>query len=162
MDYLAGCNHAFRERKVQTDLAWRTIRRTDPVTGSRFPDAGTLAIRKSKTGKARHIVLTEEGVALFRAPTAGCGGHELILRKSNGEPFGKSHQNRPMLDACKRAKINPRISFHGLRLTWAPLAVMNGMPLMVVARNRGHTDTRMGEKHYGHLAPSYIADSIRA
>ena len=26
----------------------------------------------------------------------------------------------------------------------------------------GHSDTRMVEKHYGHLAPSYIADAIRA
>jgi len=34
--------------------------------------------------------------------------------------------------------------------------------LMVVARNLGHRDTRMVELHYGHLAPSYIADAIRA
>jgi hypothetical protein len=39
---------------------------------------------------------------------------------------------------------------------------MGGVPLMVVARNLGHSDTRMVEKHYGHLAPSYIADAIRA
>jgi hypothetical protein len=26
----------------------------------------------------------------------------------------------------------------------------------------GHTDTRMVEKHYGHMAPSFIADAIRA
>jgi hypothetical protein len=33
---------------------------------------------------------------------------------------------------------------------------------MVVAKNLGHADTRMVEKHYGHLAPSYIAEAIRA
>ena len=38
---------------------------------------------------------------------------------------------------------------------------MAGMPLMVVARNLGHADTRMVEKHYGHLAPSYVADAVR-
>jgi hypothetical protein len=38
----------------------------------------------------------------------------------------------------------------------------NGVPLLVVAKNLGHSDTRMVEKHYGHLAPSYIADAIRA
>jgi hypothetical protein len=27
---------------------------------------------------------------------------------------------------------------------------MNGMPLMVVAKNLGHVDTRMVEAHYGH------------
>ena len=39
---------------------------------------------------------------------------------------------------------------------------MNGVPLLVVAKNLGHADTRMVESHYGHLAPSYIADAIRA
>jgi hypothetical protein len=36
------------------------------------------------------------------------------------------------------------------------------VPLMVVAKNLGHVDTKMVEAHYGHLAPSYIADAIRA
>ena len=36
------------------------------------------------------------------------------------------------------------------------------MPLLVVAKNLGHRDTRMVETHYGHLAPSYVADAIRA
>jgi hypothetical protein len=39
---------------------------------------------------------------------------------------------------------------------------MAGAPLFVVAKNLGHTDTRMVEKHYGHLSQSYIADAIRA
>ncbi len=50
----------------------------------------------------------------------------------------------------------------GLRHTWASLAVMNGVPLLVVARNLGHSDTRMVEKHYGHLATSYVREAIRA
>jgi predicted transcriptional regulator len=40
--------------------------------------------------------------------------------------------------------------------------VMDGVPLMVVARNLGHADTWMVEKHYGHLAPSYMREAIRA
>ena len=30
------------------------------------------------------------------------------------------------------------------------------------AKNLGHRDTRMVELHYGHLAPSYVADEVRA
>lgn len=67
-----------------------------------------------------------------------------------------------MAEAVARAKITPAITFHGLRHTWASLTVMAGVPLMVVAKNLGHVDTRMVEKHYGHLAPSFIADAIRA
>jgi hypothetical protein len=39
---------------------------------------------------------------------------------------------------------------------------MRGVPLPVIAANLGHADGRMVEKHYGHLAPSYVADTIRA
>jgi integrase len=126
------------------------------------PDTGTLAVHVSKSGKPRHIVLTDEGQAFFRQVCIGRAGGELMFTKANGGAWLKSHQDRPMAEAVKRAKITPPISFHALRHTWASLAVMAGVPLLVVAKNLGHTDTKMVEKHYGHLAPSYIADAIRA
>jgi hypothetical protein len=39
---------------------------------------------------------------------------------------------------------------------------MNGTPLLLVAKKLGHVDIRMLEKPYGHLAPSYVAEAIRA
>jgi integrase len=124
--------------------------------------SGTLAIRRSKSGNARHVVLTDEGVSFFRQLTAGRAGSEIMLRKANGEAWRASHQLRPIAQACQRANVNPPVNFHTLRHTWASLSVMSGVPLLVVAKNLGHADTRMVEKHYGHLAPSYIADAIRA
>lgn len=59
-----------------------------------------------------------------------------------------------MSRACKGAGIEP-LGFHQLRHTYASLSLMSGMPLIVLARNLGHKDTRMVEKHYGHLLPSY-------
>lgn len=87
---------------------------------------------------------------------------ENSIREVDDGRWHDSEQARPMLEACEHAKISPPISFHILRHTWASHAVMNGVPLLVVAKNMGHADTRMVEKHYGHLAPSYIADAIRA
>ena len=124
-------------------------------------DSGTLAIRRSKSGKARHVVLTDEGVSFFRQLTAGRAGSETMLRKANGEAWRASHQLRPIAQACQRANVNPPVNFHALRHTWASLSVMSGVPLLVVAKNLGHADTRMVERHYGHLAPSYIAKEIR-
>jgi integrase len=54
------------------------------------PDSGTLAIRRSKSGKARHVVLTDEGVLFFRQLTAGRAGSEIMLRKANGEVWRAS------------------------------------------------------------------------
>ena len=39
---------------------------------------------------------------------------------------------------------------------------MAGMPLIAVSNVLGHSDTRMVEKHYGHLSQSYIRDAVRA
>jgi integrase len=126
------------------------------------PDSGTVAILESKTGKSRHVVLTDEGAAFFSELCAGRSSLEQLLRRPGGETWGPSHQTVPMNEACRRAGILPPINFHGLRHTYASLAVMNGAPLHVVGRNLGHADTRMVEKHYGHLAQSYVADAIRA
>jgi integrase len=125
-------------------------------------DVGTVTIRDSKSGNTRHIVLTDEGAKFFKTVTVGRSGAERIFTKRAGDEWGKSNQSRPMVEACKTAKISPPIGFHGLRHTWASLSVMNAVPLLVVAKNLGHSDTRMVERHYGHLAPSYIVDAIRA
>jgi integrase len=126
------------------------------------PDAGTLTVRRSKSGKPRYIVLADEGAAVFTAWCAGRAGGELIFRTDQSGPWTRSLQAEPMREACTRAKIQPAISFHSLRHTWASLAVMNGTPLMVVAQNLGHADVRMVTQHYAHLSPGHVRDAIRA
>ena len=126
------------------------------------PDVGTLAIWQSKSGKPRHVVLTDEGAAFFRQLTAGRASSALILPRADGTAWGRSHQQLKMQAACQRAQIEPPVGFHALRHSWASLAIMGGMSLMIVSQNLGHSDTRMVEKFYGHLAPSHVADEIRA
>jgi integrase len=125
-------------------------------------DSGTLHIRTSKSGKGRHVVLADEGIKIFTSLAAGKATTSPLLPKADGTPWLTAHQSRPMAEACKGAKIEPSANFHCLRHTYASHAIMNGAPLMVVAKNLGHADTRMVEKHYGHLAPSFVADAIRA
>jgi integrase len=155
-------------------------------------DANALRLRSRKgdgTERTYHATLTDEGTRFFQKLCAGRAGSELVFRNvgriqrtidreqrrrvkaglpsegiTSDDPgdWRESEQLRPMVDTCRRAKINPPIGFHGLRHTWASLSVMAGVPLLVVAKNLGHADTRMVERHYGHLADSYIKDAIRA
>jgi integrase len=153
---------------------FRLLVRAALATGARYgelaglqvcdfnPDSGTLHIRTSKSGKGRHIVLADEGVALFATQAAGRPANAVLLPKEGGDEWRSAHQARPMKEACKGARIEPEANFHCLRHTYASHSIMNGAPLLVVAKNLGHSDTRMVEKHYGHLAPSFIADAIRA
>ena len=86
----------------------------------------------------------------------------VALLRADGDVWGTSHQQRPMDEASERAEISPAVNFHMLRHTHGSLLAMSGVPMGVVAAQLGHADTRMTEKHYAHLAPSYVAQTIRA
>ncbi len=126
------------------------------------PEAGTVTIRISKAGKARHVVLADDGRLHFGQLTTGLVPSDLIFRRDDGNPWGASHQQRPLTEASKVATLDPPATFHILRHTYASTLAMKGVPMGVIAAQLGHSDTRMTEKHYAHLSPSYVADTIRA
>ena len=150
------------------DPGFRPLVRGALETGARYgelcaltcgdynPDSGTIHIRKSKSGKERHIILSQDGQEFFAQLTVGQPASAPMF----GRLWKRSNQARPFRQACVAARIEP-INFHQLRHSWASHAVMGGMPLAVVARNLGHVDTVMVERHYGHLAPSYVVDQVR-
>jgi integrase len=156
------------------ELGFRNLVRGALLTGCRYSelahfqvqdfnaDAGVVTVRVSKAGKPRHVVLTDEGRGLFANVTAGKLGNDPIFTRTDGGLWSKSLQLRPMAEACRRAKIKPAISFHVLRHTHGSTLAMRGVPMGVIAEQLGHADTRMTEKHYAHLAPSYVAATIRA
>lgn len=134
---------------------------------------GKIYVGPSKNSpNPRYVVLTEEGRAFFRSITTGRRGDEAVFLRGSRttrnrhsarieRPWRKSEQSRAMQEACEAAGLEP-LTFHELRHTHASGLVNNGVPLAFVAAQLGHSDTRMVEKHYGHLAPSAMADAIRA
>ncbi len=139
------------------------------------PDAQTVTIGRSKSGKARHVALTDEGVKFFTRLAAGKSGAGRLFERDGTVKqatrtapaqirrvaWGKSDQFRFVNDACADAKIEPGITFHELRHTYASRLAMRGTPMPVIAAQLGHSDTRMTERHYAHLGPSYVAETVR-
>ncbi len=162
-----------RHRFLEHDEAIRFINASDPVfrplvqaallTGARYGELaalmvddfknGKLFIATSKSGKPRWVSLTDEGRQFFEGLTTGREQSETLFLK-NGKPWGKSHQNEFMKQACVNAKVEP-MGFHQLRHSYASMTVMSGLPLLILAGNLGHADTRMVERHYGHLVQSF-------
>jgi integrase len=127
--------------------------------------AGTVDLRTRKgngSEKTFAVVLeSDEAVPFFKRVCAGRAANELMFTKADGTAWGKNHQVKPIISACARAKVKP-VGFNQLRHSWASNAVMNGVPLIVVAENLGHSSTRMVEAHYAHLAKSYVKDALNA
>jgi integrase len=134
--------------------------------------SGTLFIEISKSGKSRHIYLTQESQAWFKQITDGRDSCELLLtrrevvrtkRKGLVEETGWAPYDQVycMHLACEAAKLT-FLTFHELRHTYASALVNHGVPLAYVAAQLGHTDTRMVERYYGHLSPNAQAEAIRS
>ncbi len=171
---------AARIQYLTTDEAARLINSCDPEfrplvhaaleTGCRYGELtrlqvqdfnarnGTIFVQESKTDKSRHVVLSEDGIALFRQLCAGRPRDQLIFRHDDGSEWKASEQERPMEAARTRAKL--AITFHGLRHVWATLAIENGVSLQTVQRNLGHTSLRQVIKHYLHWQQNAMREEI--
>ena len=123
--------------------------------------ANALRIETSKSGASRSVALTDEGVALFARLAKGKSANDRLLVREDGTPWLASHQLRRMKAVCAAAKIEPAISFHILRHTYGSRLAMRGAPMPVIAAQLGHTGTRMTERHYAHLGPSYVSTVVR-
>lgn len=120
----------------------------------------TLFIAESKSGKPRHVSLTDEGRRFFARQCAGNAPTDRILT-IDGEAWTKGRQQRPFEEACKAARIE-RATIHALRHTHASRLIMRGATHAVVAEQLGHASIAMVQKHYGHLSPSHVSETIRA
>jgi integrase len=85
-----------------------------------------------------------------------------IFVREDGSMREESHQIRRLKTVCEVAKIEPAVSFHILRHTYGSLLASKGVPLQVIAELLGHSDTRITSRHYAHLMPSFVADTLRS
>ena len=156
-----ACPRDFRKLVTAALLTGLPIRRelAGMRAGDFEPDAGGVHVRAAKAG-ARSVVLTKDGQRFFRQETAGRARDALVLPRDGGGAWGKSHQFRPLREACTAAKIAPGVSFHVLRHTFASRLAMKGVPMSVIAAALGNQEA-ICARHYAHLSPSYIADTIR-
>lgn len=157
-----------------SDADFRQLVRGALYTGARYgeliaatvadfhPDAPALLLRYTKNGKHRFVPLTDEGRAFFERLCVDRADGDKLFTREDGQPWGPSQQVRRMNETCGRAGIDPAASFHDLRHTYASQLAMRGTPLQVIAAALGHSDTRITERHYAHLLPSYVSDTIRA
>ncbi len=152
--------------------ALRHLVRVALLTGARFgelaalevgdfdAETGTLYIAVSKSGKPRHVPLNAEGCAFVQTLVIGRAAAAPLLEREGGLHWGKNLYVRPLEQACAAAKIEPAISFHELRHTYASLLAQNGADLLTLSKLLGHSDTRVTSRHYAHLCDRTLARAV--
>lgn len=168
--YLTGAEASRLVNACPKDL--RQLVRGALLTGARFGElvalrvvdmdakTGRIYIAESKSGRPRHVPLNAEGLALFRSLATGKTGDAPLFEKADGTAWGKNHHVRPLAVACTAAKVKPSVRFHELRHAYASNLATAGVPLFTIAKLLGHSDTRVTERHYAHLADKTLADAV--
>jgi len=126
-----------------------------------LPDLKRVLVNDTKRDMLRHTSLSKEGMAFFSKLAKKRNPDQLMFLRSDGRSWRGSTHYRKFKAACVGAGIEPPIRFHGLRHTYASQAAMAGIPLVVIAKQLGHRDTLMVERHYSHLGSSFIDDVIQ-
>ena len=120
---------------------------------SDFAD-GQIFIGKEKSDKPRHVPLSGDGIKFFKSLAKGKNRNDLLLTHRDGSNWDRSHQIRPMRQACEKAGINPPVGFHVLRHSYATLLLRSdgsrGVSIRYVAALIGDSVATC-EKHYGHV-----------
>ena len=155
-----------------SSMEFRPLLRAALLTGARYgelvrmvvqdfnPVRAQVYIGPSKSGKPRYVPLNQSGVALFESITVGRPRKASMFTRSDGEPWGKNHQQRPLFEACKRAAISPPLRFHEARHSYASAMANAGADLLTISKLLGHADTRITSRHYAHLCDRTLANAV--
>lgn len=142
------------------------------LTGARYGELAALRavdvdlrtnkvhIPESKSGRPRYIPLNPEGRELFKVLLVGKKGGDAVFSRGAGQEWKKNHHRRPLASACAIAKVEPAVSFHELRHTYASHLAQAGVDLLTISKLLGHADTRITSKHYAHLADQTLAAAV--
>ena len=152
---------------------FRPMVRASLLTGARYGElrhakvkdydrqSRTVYLIETKNAIARPAYLDEEGTQMLETAVAGKTPGDLLFARPDGRQWKQADQLRRMNDAFDRANID-KTTFHDLRRSYGARLARAGVPMAVIAEALGHKDERITRKHYAHLAPSYVSETVRA
>jgi integrase len=118
-----------------------------------------LTIPLSKSGKTRHITLSDEAAEILRSLPSWMTSSWMFPSENPATPMdAQNFYNRVFRPALKSAKIEDT-DWHTLRHTFASRLVMAGVDLRTVAELLGHSTIQMTMR-YAHLSPRHLREAV--
>lgn len=121
-------------------------------------DGKVWRIPTSKTGKPRHVPLSDDAIAVFRQVPRFDACPYIVPNPKTLEPFTAFFNS---WDTARRRAGLPDLRVHDLRHSAASNLVNSGQSLYIVAKVLGHTQTRTTER-YAHLDRGVLLDAVNA
>jgi integrase len=123
-------------------------------------ERGILTIPLSKSGRTRHVILSEAAKAILRGLSSWMHSAYVFPSPQNpGQPMQGRHFVVKVYDsALGQAKIEGA-TWHTLRHTFASRAVMAGVDIRTVQELMGHSTITMTMR-YAHLSPDHLRAAV--
>jgi integrase len=133
---------------------------------------GTVSMGEPKTDRGRRAITIDEGtVAALRTHRRVTNeqrllvgsdfiDNDLIFRLPSGEPLHPDAVSATFERQVRRYGL-PRLTLHGLRHTWATLALESGVHPRVVQERLGHSTIAITLGIYSHVSPTLDSDAAR-
>jgi integrase len=156
---------------IDLDGATATLSRQVTVVDSR------MCVKDlPKTKRGHMIVLDPTTVAVLRSwratqneerllAGAGYRNDGFVFCKPDGTPYHPDRFSREFdrkQDQFNRARAGeplPRLTLHGLRHTWATLALQAGIDIKIVSDRLNHSSTHITREIYTHVTPPMRSDA---
>ncbi|MHC9420580.1 tyrosine-type recombinase/integrase [Sphingomonas citri] len=121
-------------------------------------DRKVWRIPTSKTGKPRHVPLSDDAIGVLRSIPRIADGTYIVPNPMTGKPFRSIFNS---WNSARRAARVPDVRIHDLRHSAASNLVNSGHSLYVVAKVLGHAQTRTTER-YAHLDNGVLLNAVNA
>lgn len=119
-------------------------------------DSGTVAmLRQHKVRQAEMRLLVGPG----------WDDHGLVFCRPDGRPLNPDHfsqefdRNQSYFNRDHPDEPLPRLTLHGLRHTWATLALRAGIDIKIVSERLNHSSTHITREIYTHVTPPMQSDA---
>lgn len=121
-----------------------------------------ITLRLTKSGKARHVPISDDCLALLARRLEMTGGclQGWLFPSSRGN-LHMTRPVRPWKKACKAVGLPTSLRFHDLRHIFASLCVKEGIPLFTVQGLLGHSSIRMSERYCALASEDLLKASCR-
>ena len=132
--------------------------RLGEILALRVQDVADKAVhvRHSKSGRARSVPLSTEGMSFFEGAAIGKPNDAFLF-----EPLSRIAISRGMRAACTAAQITPPATFHDLRRSYGSLLLNAGASADAIQELLGHADLRMTRRAYAHMLDETLQKTVQ-
>lgn len=134
-------------------------------------EAGTVTVRHGKGNKRRTVGMDPTAFAVVEQWLAvrarlgvprGAPVFCTVSQPNVGRPLGAAYWREAIKRLGVKAGIEKRVHSHGLRHTCAVELMREGVPLLVISRQLGHSSLAVTQQYLDHLEPGELVGVMRA